>query len=75
MKSDSEQIAEIFGDEPRNARERKERELILNLHTYVFKDPHSIDALCKLIFFYREEIAAMKMKELNLCGMSGENRP
>lgn len=72
VRSDSEQIAEIFGGEPRNARERKERDLILNLHTYVYKDARSIDALCKLIFFYREEIAALKLRERDLCVANGE---
>ncbi len=54
------ELEQIF-DEPRNSWERKEMELIKNIHTYVYKDPRSIDAFCKLIFFYREEIARKKL--------------
>jgi len=47
--------------EPRNDWERKEFELIEELYTYIYKDPRSIDVFCKLIFFYREEIARRKL--------------
>jgi len=54
------ELEQIF-DAPRNDWERKELELIKDIHTYVYKDPRSIDAFCKLIFFYREEIARKKL--------------
>ena len=47
--------------EPRNEWEREEMKHIKDLHTYVYKDPSSVDAFCRLIFFYREEIARRKL--------------
>ena len=54
------ELEEIFR-EPRNKWDREELALIKDLHTYVYKDPRSTDAFCKLIFFYREEIARRKL--------------
>ena len=59
--TDSDKINEIFGDAPRNEWERKERRHIKDLHTYVYKDPRSVDAFCQTIFFYREEIARLHL--------------
>jgi len=53
-------IEEAFR-EPRNQWEREELALIKELHDFVYKDPRSINAFCKLIFFYREEIARRKL--------------
>ena len=63
----NERITEIFGDPPRNEWERREQALIRDLHTYVFKDPRSVDAFCKLIFFYREYIAELRLLKSD-CG-------
>ncbi len=67
MKSESESFDEIFGSAPRNDWERTERRLINDLYTYVFKDPRSIDAYCRLIFFYRERIAELNLLRAD-CG-------
>jgi len=46
---------------PRNDWERKELELIKELHKYVYKDVRSGEAFCQLIFFYREAIVERKL--------------
>jgi len=46
---------------PRNFCEREEIELIKNLYKYVYKDVRSKDEFCKLVFFYREEIAKREL--------------
>ena len=54
------QIEDVFLD-PRNEWERNELQLIKKLHDHIYKDPRSIDAFCKLIFFYREEITRRRL--------------
>ena len=50
----------LFVD-PRNDWERKELHILGDMYKYVYKDPRSVEVFCRLIYFYREEIAKRKL--------------
>jgi len=57
MKELEQNIERSLFVDPRNPWERKELSILKELYKYVYKDPRSIEVFCRMVYFYREEIA------------------
>jgi len=57
----NEVIGQILNCAPRNAWERQRQAFIRDLTTYLYRDPRSIDAFCRLVATYEEEILRLAL--------------
>ena len=58
---DTELIDKLLSNPPRNDWERRVRSYVLDFYQYVFRDPRSIDAFCKVFGAMYEEILKLSL--------------
>jgi len=57
----NEVIGQILNGAPRNEWERRRQAFIKDLTTYLYRDARSIDAFCRLVSTYEEEILRLAL--------------